>query len=166
MRHRKRGRSLTSTGMDGAGEWLTYAEIAARFGKSRGAIEHVVRRKRWAKQMPNHPHDLARFWVPEADLAGLGPAEPPTEERALAMLGRSWEAMFEELADKRRTTEELRQRCAELTDELANVRQDNEELRLDNSELRASLGRIIAQERERSLQRRWKWLAWALRPTS
>lgn len=131
-----------------AGQWLTYAEIAARMGKSVAAAQQHVRRRKWKRQQSNHPHDLARFWVEAEAFGTYVPTGDPPQNKSEELLGRAWDQLFR---DRERLLQDLEQSRASiraLETMLANVRQDN--------------SRLEARERERQTWGLWLRLAWAL----
>lgn len=129
-----------------AGQWLTYAEIAAALGKSLPAAQQHVRRRKWPRRPSNHPHDPAAFLVPPEALGeAVGPTVGPTSisvARVETLLGRAWDELLRDL-------EQSRASIRELQDILANVREDN--------------SRLETRERERQTWGLWLRLAWALR---
>jgi hypothetical protein len=110
-----------------SGQWLTYAEIAARFGKAQPAATQLVRRRKWKKQQTNHPHDLARFWVPDSAVIGMpaprvatGTAKPADDIDT-----RAWKKLCDQLDREVARTDTAEKRVGRLENELANLRQDN-----------------------------------------
>lgn len=136
-----------------AGHWLTYAEISAALSKSLPATQQHVRRRKWKRQQSNHPHDLARFWVPEASLpvstGKLVSTGKPTSQRTKELLNRAWDQLFRDREKLFQDLETARASIRELETILENVRQDK--------------SRLEAQLREPQTWGLWVRLAWALR---